>query len=35
LPFLVYIYLVDITKINKWLAFGIMSLLLSYPSGKH
>ncbi|PMD23508.1 MFS general substrate transporter [Hyaloscypha hepaticicola] len=32
LPFLVYIYLVDITKINKWLAFGIMSLLLSYPS---
>jgi hypothetical protein len=34
LPFLVYIYLVDITKINKWQAFGIMSLLLSYPSGK-
>ncbi|KAN0113151.1 MFS general substrate transporter [Hyaloscypha variabilis] len=32
LPFLVYIYLVDITKINKWKAFGIMSLLLSYPS---
>jgi hypothetical protein len=34
LPFLVYIYLVDITKINKWTSFGIMSLLLSYPSGK-
>lgn len=34
LPFLIYIYLVDITKINKWKAFGIMSLLLSYPSGK-
>lgn len=33
LPFLVYIYQVDITKINKWKAFGIMSLLLSYPSG--
>jgi hypothetical protein len=32
LPFLVYIYKVDITKINKWSAFGIMSLLLSYPS---
>ncbi|KAE9363291.1 MFS general substrate transporter [Stipitochalara longipes BDJ] len=32
LPFVVYIYLVDITKINKWKAFGIMSLLLSYPS---
>jgi hypothetical protein len=34
LPFLIYIYLVDITKINKWKAFSIMSLLLSYPSGK-
>jgi hypothetical protein len=33
LPFLVYIYQVDITKINKWKAFGVMSLLLSYPSG--
>jgi hypothetical protein len=35
LPFVVYIYLVDITKINKWKAFGIMSLLISYPSGKY
>lgn len=34
LPFLVYIYKVDITKISKWKAFGVMSLLLSYPSGK-
>lgn len=33
LPFVVYIYMVDITKINKWKAFGIMSLLISYPSG--
>ncbi len=33
LPFLVYIYKVDITKINKWTAFGVMTLLLSYPSG--
>ena len=33
LPFLVYIYEVDITKINKWKAFGIASLLLGYPSG--
>lgn len=32
LPFLIYIYKVDITKINKWSAFGIISLLLSYPS---
>jgi len=31
-PFLVYIYMVDITKIHKWTAFGIMTLLLSYPS---
>jgi hypothetical protein len=34
LPFLIFIYLVDITKINKWKAFGIMTALLSYPSGK-
>lgn len=33
LPFIVFIYAVDITKINKWKAWGIMSLLLSYPSG--
>ncbi|KAM3082716.1 hypothetical protein ACMFMF_002369 [Clarireedia jacksonii] len=31
-PFLVYLYCVDITKINKWASFGIISLLLSYPS---
>jgi hypothetical protein len=35
LPFVVYIYIVDITKINKWKAFGIMTLLISYPSGTH
>jgi hypothetical protein len=34
LPFLVFIYVKDITKINKWTAYGIMSGLLSYPSGK-
>lgn len=33
LPFVVFIYAVDITKIDKWKAWGIMSLLLSYPSG--
>ncbi|TVY48915.1 putative transporter [Lachnellula occidentalis] len=32
LPFLAFIYAKDITKINKWTAFSIMSLLLSYPS---
>jgi hypothetical protein len=35
LPFVVYIYLVDITKINKWKAFGILTLLISYPSGRY
>jgi hypothetical protein len=34
LPFLIFIYVKDITKINKWKAFGIMTGLLSYPSGK-
>lgn len=34
LPFLVYLVKVDIRSINKWTAFGIMSLLLSYPSGE-
>lgn len=33
LPFVVYIYCVDITKINKWTAWGVMTLLISYPSG--
>jgi MFS transporter, ACS family, DAL5 transporter family protein len=33
-PFLVFINLVDINKINKWLAWLVMTILLSYPSGK-
>ena len=33
LPFLIFLYKVDITKINKWTSFSVMSLLLSYPSG--
>ncbi|KPI34576.1 putative transporter [Cyphellophora attinorum] len=32
MPFLSYIYAVDINSINKWTAYGIMTLLLSYPS---
>ncbi|EXJ76893.1 hypothetical protein A1O3_10050 [Capronia epimyces CBS 606.96] len=32
LPFLAYIYAVDINKINNWAAFGIMTVLLAYPS---
>ncbi|RFU35565.1 hypothetical protein B7463_g778, partial [Scytalidium lignicola] len=31
-PFLIYIYVVDINSINKWIAWAIMTLLLSYPS---
>lgn len=34
LPALVFLYVVDINKINKWNAFGLMTYLLSYPSGK-
>ncbi|OQV04527.1 hypothetical protein CLAIMM_09390 [Cladophialophora immunda] len=32
LPFLSYIYAVDINSINKWTAFGVMTVLLAYPS---
>ncbi|KAI9147417.1 transporter [Paramyrothecium foliicola] len=32
LPFLVYVYVVDITKVNRWLAWAVLSLLLAYPS---
>lgn len=34
LPFLVYLYAVDINSVNKWLAWTIMTLLLSYPNGQ-
>jgi hypothetical protein len=33
LPFLVLLNVVDINKINKWVAWGVMTILLSYPSG--
>lgn len=33
LPFLIYLYVVDINSINKWLAWALMTLLWSYPSG--
>ncbi|KAL1963588.1 hypothetical protein VTN77DRAFT_8033 [Rasamsonia byssochlamydoides] len=32
LPFLVYLYVVDINSINRWTAFAIMTVLLAYPS---
>jgi hypothetical protein len=33
LPFIIFINLVDINEINKWLAWIIMTALLCYPSG--
>ncbi|CZT48815.1 related to nicotinamide mononucleotide permease [Rhynchosporium secalis] len=32
LPFLVFINIVDISQINKWLAWAIMTALLSFPN---
>jgi hypothetical protein len=34
LPFLLFINLVDINEINKWVAWVVMTALLCYPSGK-
>lgn len=34
LAFLIVLYLVDISKINQWLAYAVLALLLSSPSGK-
>ena len=31
-PVLSYVYALNINAINKWTAFGIMTVLLSYPS---
>lgn len=35
LPFLVYLYVNNITKIDKWVAWGVLTVLLSYPYRKH
>ncbi|KKA22322.1 hypothetical protein T310_3652 [Rasamsonia emersonii CBS 393.64] len=32
LPFLVFLYVVDINSVNKWVAWVVMTLLLAYPS---
>jgi hypothetical protein len=34
LPVIVLINIIDINSINKWVAWGIMTVLLSYPSGE-
>lgn len=34
LPFLVTLYLVDITALNRWVAYAIIALLLSAPTGR-
>jgi hypothetical protein len=33
LPFVVYLYVVDITTVNKWTVWVVMTLLLAYPNG--
>jgi len=32
LPFLIYLNVVDTTKINKWIVWAVITLLLSYPN---
>ncbi|KAF5006243.1 hypothetical protein FDECE_7403 [Fusarium decemcellulare] len=32
LPFLIFLYVVDVTQINRWAAWVILTLLLAYPS---
>ncbi|KEZ42843.1 hypothetical protein SAPIO_CDS5269 [Scedosporium apiospermum] len=32
LPFLVYLYVNDITKIDRWVAWGVLTALLAFPS---
>ncbi|OQD81428.1 hypothetical protein PENANT_c027G07684 [Penicillium antarcticum] len=32
LPFVIYLYVVDITTVNKWTVWVIMTLLLAYPN---
>jgi len=33
LPFLIYLYTVNTTKVNKWIVWVVITLLLAYPSG--
>lgn len=33
-PFVLVLYILDINQLNHWVAWGIMTIFLSYPSGK-
>jgi hypothetical protein len=33
LPFLIYLVIVNTQKVNKWVIWAVISLLLSYPNG--
>lgn len=34
LPFLIVLYVVDISSLNRWVAFAVLMLLLGAPTGK-
>lgn len=34
LPFIIFLNIFDINNINKWLAWGVLTILLCYPNGK-
>jgi hypothetical protein len=34
LPFLIYLNVVDTSKVNRWVIWAVTTLLLSYPNGK-
>jgi hypothetical protein len=34
LPFLIYLNVVNITKVSRWIVWAVISLLLAYPNGK-
>jgi hypothetical protein len=34
LPFMIYLNVVKVNHINKWVIWAVTSLLLSYPNGK-